>query len=66
MIDGVFNDTIGVLQQAQRDAVNLINSPIEILKEALEDMAHRRVESVLSKIENEILTFREVLEQTRA
>ena len=29
-------------------------------------MAHRRVESVFLKIENEILTFREVFEQTRA
>jgi hypothetical protein len=66
VIDGVLKDTIDVLQQAQRDAVNLINSPIEILKASFEDMAHRRVESVFHKIENEILTFREVLEQTRA
>jgi hypothetical protein len=40
IIDKVFNDTIGELQQAQRDAMNIINSPIEILKAEIENMAN--------------------------
>jgi hypothetical protein len=50
----VFNDTIGVLQQAQRDAMALINSPIEILKGSLENMASLRVDNVNQKVEFEI------------
>ncbi len=54
VIDGVFNDTVGELQQAQRDTMILINSPIEILKAEFEDLANLRVESVYLKVENEI------------
>ena len=54
VIDGVFNDTVGKLQQAQRDTMILINSPIEILKAEFEDLANLRVESVYLKVENEI------------
>lgn len=65
-IDSVFNETLVDLQLKQREATNLLNAPIEKLKIMLEDMAHRRVESVYLKIENEIMAFREILEQIRA
>jgi hypothetical protein len=65
VIDGVFNDTIGVLQQAQRDAMALINSPIEIFKDSIENMAQTRVENVFGKIESEISSFRNVMDDVR-
>lgn len=66
VMDRIYNETLSSLQKSQREATNLVNSPIEIFKDIIEDMAFRRKKSISLKIENEILTFREVLEQIRA
>jgi phage-related protein len=62
VIDGVFNDTVGVLQDVQREVTSLINSPIEILKDAFETMASNRVDNAFSYIEDQVESLREVLE----
>lgn len=65
LIDGVFDDTVGVLQDAQRDVSALINSPIEILKDAFETMASTRVDDAYTYVEDQIEKLREILDRVR-
>ncbi len=66
LIDGVFDDTIGVLQDAQHEVSALINSPIEILKDSFETMASNRVDNAYTYVEDQIEKAREILDQVRA
>jgi hypothetical protein len=45
-IDTVFNETLAELQKYQREATNLLFSPIEKIKLLFEDMANKRMENV--------------------
>lgn len=65
VIDGIFQDTVGVLQQVQREVSSLISSPIEILKHSFESMASRNLDDSFTYMEDQVASLREVLEQIR-
>jgi phage-related protein len=66
VIDGIFNDTIGVLQEVQREVSSIISSPIEIIKHSFESMASRNLDDSFTYMEDQIASLREALEQVRA